>query len=93
MTGKRFFFVKKQRASIIIGCIERQKQLRELVSTQKRENISKLYMTYSDRGNNSRHSNFFTYVDRAEKEFGTDEDIRRDLKNPMGKIKKALEKH
>ena len=49
-------------------------------------------MTYSDRGNNSRYSNFFTYVDRAEKEFGMDEDIRRDLKNPMGKIKKALEK-
>ena len=49
-------------------------------------------MTYSDRGNNSRHSNFFTYVDRAEKEFGMDEDIRRDLKNPMEKIKKALEK-
>ena len=38
--GKKIFLRKKQRASIIIGCIERQKQLRELVSTQKRENIS-----------------------------------------------------
>ena len=64
----------------------------EYTKTGKHINKTKLYMTYSDRGNNSRHSNFFTYVDRAEKEFGMDEDIRRDLKNPMGKIKKDLEK-
>lgn len=93
--GKKIFLRKKTTSKYYYRMHRKAKaiaRIGEYTKTGKHINKTKLYMTYSDRGNNSRHSNFFTYVDRAEKEFGMDEDIRRDLKNPMGKIKKALEK-
>ena len=93
--GKKIFLRKKTTSKYYYRMHRKAKaiaRIGEYTKTGKHINKTKLYMTYSDRGNNSRHSNFFTYVDRAEKEFGMDEDIRCDLKNPMGKIKKALEK-
>ena len=32
----------------------------------------------------------FTYIEHAEEEYGQDEEIRHDLKNNMGKIRKVL---
>ncbi|MDO4333775.1 MAG: reverse transcriptase/maturase family protein [Eubacteriales bacterium] len=51
-----------------------------------------LYMRYSERGAAGYCGNFFTYVNNAEKEFGTNELIRHDLKKHMSKIRKALKK-
>lgn len=53
----------------------------------------KLYMRYSERGATSKRGNFFTYVNNAEKEFGSDELIRYELKKHMGKIRKSLKKN
>lgn len=50
-------------------------------------------MRYSERGATGKRGNFFTYVNNAEKEFGSDEMIRHDLKNHMSKIRKTLKKH
>ena len=49
-----------------------------------------LYMRYSARGAKGKRGNFFTYINNAEKVFGTSEMIRIDLKNHMSKIRKAL---
>lgn len=49
-----------------------------------------LYRRYSERGADGRPGNFLTYVSRAEKEYGSDEEITRDTKRHMQKIRKAL---
>lgn len=51
-----------------------------------------LYMRYSERGAKGKRGNFFTYINNAEKVFGTDQMIRADLKNHMSKIRKALKR-
>ena len=56
-------------------------------------NLSGLYTLYSEHGAKSKRGNYFTYIEHAEEEYGQDEDIRRDLKNNMGKIRKALKNH
>lgn len=52
-----------------------------------------LYMRYSERGATGKRGNFFTYINRAEEEFGTDEMIRHDVKRNMSKIRKSLRKN
>lgn len=52
-----------------------------------------LYRKYSERGAHGKRGNFFTYVNSAENEFGSDEMIRHDLKNNMSKIRKSLKKY
>lgn len=53
----------------------------------------KLYKKYSIRGSTSKHGNFFTYVNNAQKEFGYDEMLYHDLRRHMSKIRKALKKN
>lgn len=55
--------------------------------------IDKLYMKYSDRGAYGKEGNFFTYVNNAEKAYGDNELIRRDLKHHMDKIRKSIKKN
>ena len=50
-------------------------------------------MKYSERGATGKKGNFFTYVNRAEKEFGTDEMIRHDVRRNMSKIRKSLKRN
>ena len=55
-----------------------------------------LYEKYSERGawtDKNHKGNFLTYVDRAERIFGDEEEIKRPVKRHMAKIKKALEKY
>lgn len=52
-----------------------------------------LYKKYSERGAKGKRGNFFTYVNHAEKEFGSEEMIRHELKNNMSKIRKTLKKY
>lgn len=53
-------------------------------------NLSGLYTLYSEHGAKSKRGNYFTYIEHAEEEYGQDEEIRHDLKNNMGKIRKVL---
>lgn len=53
-------------------------------------NLSGLYTLYSEHGAKSKRGNYFTYIEHAEEEYGQDEEIRHDLKNNMGKIRKIL---
>ena len=50
----------------------------------------KLYRRYSERGSFGKEGNFFTYVRNVEKVYGEDEQIRRDLRGNLGKIKRAI---
>lgn len=52
-----------------------------------------LYKRYSERGATGKKGNFFTYVNHAENEFGSDEKIRYAFRNHMSKIKKSLKKN
>ena len=47
-------------------------------------------MRYSKRGGTGKKGNFFTHINNAEKEFGTDEMIRHDIRRYMSKIRKSL---
>lgn len=62
--------------------------------TKKGHHISSknLYKKYSERGAYGKEGNFLTYVERAEREFGTDELIRKPTQLHMQKIRKALKK-
>lgn len=54
-----------------------------------------LYNRYSVKGSTSsdgKHGNFLTYVARADRTFSFEEDISRDTRRHMGKIKKSLQK-
>lgn len=54
-----------------------------------------LYQRYSERGawTDAKHrGNFLSYVNRAEKIFGSEEEIRRPVKKHMAKIRRALKK-
>lgn len=52
----------------------------------------KLYAKYSERGKRGLRGNFFTYMDRAEREF-PDDPISRDTSRHMIRIRKTLKKH
>lgn len=58
--------------------------------TGKHISCENLYNRYSERGAYKKPGNFITYVVRAEKEFGSDEEIAKDTKRHMQKIRKAL---
>ena len=52
-----------------------------------------MYERYSERGarlSEKGKGNFFTYVHRAERVFGADEEIRKPVTNHMAKIKRTL---
>lgn len=52
-----------------------------------------LYKRYSERGATGKLGNLFTYIENAEKEFGSNGLIGQDLKNHMGKIRKSLKRY
>ena len=70
----------------------RSRKIKAIAKNEKFEGADNLYMKYSERGAYGR-GNFFTYVKHAEEEFGTDDMIRRGLKNNMGDIRKGLNKY
>lgn len=70
-----------------------QRKAKTIAGNEDFVGADNLYMRYSERGATGKRGNFFTYVNNAEKEFGSDEMIRHDLKNHMGKIRKILKKH
>lgn len=84
--------VLKRRPNTITGCTERQKYCKTGGYTRKGNhiNLSGLYTLYSEHGAKSKRGNYFTYIEHAEEEYGQDEEIRHDLKNNMGKIRKIL---
>lgn len=57
----------------------------------KRISGENLYMTYSRKGAKKSPGNFFTYVNRAADEYGSNEWIKRDTRKHMQKIRKALQ--
>lgn len=60
--------------------------------TSKGNKISckNLYMLYSIRGASGKRGNYLSYVNRCKNIFGPNEDIERDTKRHMQKIRKAL---
>lgn len=70
-----------------------QRKAKTIAGNENFVGADNLYIRYSERGATGKRGNFFTYVNNAEKEFGSDEMIRHDLKNHMSKIRKTLKKH
>ncbi len=62
----------------------------KVVATKGGIGTGKLYRRYSERGSFGKEGNFFTYVRNVEKVYGEDEQIRRDLRGNLGKIKRAI---
>lgn len=59
----------------------------------KRITGENLYMRYSRKGSKRGPGNFLTYVDRAAREYGPYELIKRDTRKHMQKIRRALQGH
>lgn len=59
----------------------------------KRITCKNLYATYSRKGAKKGPGNFLTYVDRAAAEYGPNEQIKRDTRKHMQKIRRALNEH
>ena len=58
----------------------------------KRISAKNLYSSYSQKGAKTGSGNFFTYVDRAVSEYGSDEGITQDTRRHMQKIRKVLKR-
>lgn len=66
-----------------------------IAANENRKGKDHLYQKYSERGakaSGKHGGNFFTYVHRAEKIFGDEDEIGAPVKNHMAKISKALKK-
>ena len=65
---------------------------REKQPQDDRPSTENLYRRYSERGAYGKKGNFFTYVNNAKKEFGSQGNIDHDTRKHMQKIRKALKK-
>lgn len=69
------------------------RKAKAIAKNKEFEGADSLYMKYSERGATGKKGNFLTYINRAEKEFGTDEMIRHDTRRHMSKIRKSLQRN
>ena len=69
------------------------RKAKSIAKNKDYKGADKLYIIYSERGATRKQGNFFTYINHAEKEFGTNEMIRHNVRNHMIKIRKNLKKN
>lgn len=91
--GKKVFIRSKTTAKYYYRMYRKAKNIAKTGGYTRKGNhinLSGLYTLYSEHGAKSKRGNYFTYIEHAEEEYGQDEEIRHDLKNNMGKIRKVL---
>lgn len=82
-TITKYYYRMYRKAKNIVKAREKQPQ-------DDRPSTENLYRRYSERGAYGKKGNFFTYVNNAKKEFGSQENIDHDTRKHMQKIRKAL---
>lgn len=83
-TGK-YYYKMYRKAKTITNC-------GGYTHTGRHISCKNLYEKYSERGASGKKGNYLTYINRAQMIFGDSEDITRDTKRHMSKIRKALKK-